>query len=71
MANTLNILERTLAQVVDSTNTLHVLGTTNGRESVYEPLVVRITDHQDDDNAETGSDTEKMALFVSQRHGEP
>lgn len=71
MANTLNILERTLAQVLDSTNDLHTLGTTNGRESVYEPLVVRITDHADNDAGETGTDTDKMALFVSQRHGEP
>lgn len=71
MANTLSILERTLAQVGDSTNDLHTLGTTNGRESVYEPLVVRITDHKDNDAGETGADTTKMALFLSQRHGEP
>lgn len=71
MANTLNILERTLAQIADSTNDLHTLGTANGRLSVYEPLVVRATDHADNDGAETGSDTEKMALFLSRRHGEP
>lgn len=71
MSNTLNILERTLAQVGDSSNDLHTLGTANGRVSVYEPLVVRITDHVDDDNAETGANTEKMALFVSKAHGQP
>jgi len=71
MSNTLNILERTLAQVGDSTNTLHVLGTTNGRSSVYEPLLVRITDHADDDNTKTGAEADSMAIFVSQRHGEP
>lgn len=71
MANTLNILERTLAQAGDSTNTLYTLGTTNGRESVYEPLVVRLTDHADNDAGETGTDTEKMALFEQIRHGEP
>lgn len=71
MANTLDILERTLAQAGDSTNSLYTLGTTNGRESVYEPLVVRITDHADNDAGETGTDTEKMALFLQMRHGEP
>jgi hypothetical protein len=70
MANTLNILERTLAQVGDSTNDVHTLGTANGRLSVYEPLVVRITDHADNDAGEVGADTEKMALFLSRRHGE-
>ena len=71
MANTLNILERTLAQVSESTNDLHTLGTANGRLSVYEPLVVRITDSVHNDAGETGTDTEKMALFLSKRHGEP
>lgn len=71
MANTLNILERTLAQVADSTNDVHTLGTANGRLSAYEPLIVRITDHADNDGAETGADTDKMALFKSVRHGEP
>lgn len=71
MTNTVNILERTLAQCGDSTNTLYTLGTTNGRESVYEPLVVRITDHKDDDNAEVADNTDLMALFLQRRHGEP
>ena len=71
MTNTVNILERTLAQVADSTNTVHVLGTANGRLSVYEPLVIRITDHDDDDNSKVADEVDSMALFVSQRHGEP
>lgn len=70
MANTVNILERTLAQVSDSTNSIHTLGITNGRSSVYKALVVRITD-SDYDQGGTGADTDKMALFMSKRHGEP
>jgi hypothetical protein len=70
MANTLGILERTLAQVADKTNSINVIGTAGGRLSVYEPVVVRITDHEDNDAAETATDTEKMALFLSRRHGE-
>lgn len=70
MANTLNILERTLAQISASTNDVHTLGTANGRLSVYEPLVVRITDSIYD-KAGTGTDADNMALFLSKRHGEP
>lgn len=71
MANTLDIPERTLAQISASTNSINVVGGTDGRESVYQPLVCRITDHTDNDASETGTDTEKMAIFKSQRHGEP
>tara|TARA_R110002020_G_scaffold147465_1_gene322826 strand:+ start:1413 stop:1733 length:321 start_codon:yes stop_codon:yes gene_type:complete len=71
MANTLGIPERTRAQLATASNSINVVGDTDGRESVYQPLVVRVTDHQDNDAAETGSDTEKMAIFVSQRHMEP
>lgn len=70
MSNNLGIPERTLAQVLESTNSLHVIGGVGGRLSVYEPLVVRITDHDDDTSAEE-DDATLMALFVSQRHGEP
>lgn len=70
MANNLNIPERTMAQVVDSTNSINVIGGVDGRQSVYEPLAVRITDHVRDTTAET-DDPDKMAIFVSQRHGEP
>ena len=71
MSNTLSIPERTLAQISESTNSINVIGGTDGRKSVYEPLVCRITDHADNDASETGADTNKMALFASSRHGEP
>ena len=71
MANTLNIPERTLAQVSESTNSINVIGGVDGRVSVYQPLVVRVTDHDDNDVAEVGTDTDKMAIFMSSRHGEP
>lgn len=70
MANTLNIPERTLAQVSSSTNSINVVGGVDGRLSVYEPLVVRITDHQDDVASATDEPTD-MAIFCSIRHGEP
>lgn len=72
MANTLGIPERTLAQISDSTNAVNLVGTATGRRSsAYAPHVVRVTDHVDDDNAETGADTSKMALFVSKAVGQP
>ena len=71
MANTLGIPERTLAQISESTNSINVIGGTDGRLSVYEPLVCRITDHVDNDAGETGDDTSKMALFKSKHHGQP
>jgi len=70
MANNLNIPERTLAQVSESTNSINIIGGVDGRLSAYQPLVVRITDHVDDDNGEA-DDATLMALFVSSRHGEP
>lgn len=70
MANTLGIPERTMAQVVDRTNSINVIGGTDGRKSVYEPLVVRITNHARD-NGGTGTDSDNMAIFTSKRHGEP
>lgn len=71
MANTLNIPERTLAQISESTNSINVIGGADGRLSAYEPLVCRVTDHQDNDAGEVGTDTDKMAIFKSSRHGEP
>lgn len=70
MANNLNIPERTLNQLGSRLDTVNVIGGVGGRKSVYEPLVVRATDHQDNVVAEE-DDPYKMALFVSQRHGEP
>ena len=37
MANNLGIPERTLAQVSESTNSINVIGGTDGRLSAYEP----------------------------------
>lgn len=71
MANTLGIPERTLAQLSDATNSINVIGGTNGRKSAYEPLVVRVTDHVDNVGAEVGTDTNKMAIFMSKAHGQP
>lgn len=70
MANNLNIPERTLAQVSEATNSINVIGGADGRVSAYQPLVVRITDH-DDNVALEEDDPNLMALFVSSRHGEP
>ena len=70
MANNLGIPERTLAQVSESTNSINVIGGTDGRLSAYEPLTVRITDHADNDGAET-DDPDKMAIFKSKAHGQP
>lgn len=72
MANTLDIPERTLAQLCDKTNAINVVGNSAGnRASVYQPHVVRVTDHADNDAAETGTDTSKMAIFESKTHGQP
>ena len=70
MANNLGIPERTLAQVSESTNSINVIGGTDGRVSPYQPLVVRITDHDDDTTAEE-DDPDLMAIFVSKAHGHP
>lgn len=72
MANTLNIPERTLAQISEATNTINIIASTgDSRRSVYQVLVCRVTDHDDNDAGETGDDSDKMAIFMSTRHGEP
>ena len=71
MTNTVSIPERTLAQISASTNSINVVGGTDGRKSVYQPLVARITDHADNDATEVGADTDKMAIFKSKAHGQP
>lgn len=70
MANNLGIPERTLAQVSEATNSINVIGGADGRTYWNEVLVVRITDHADNEVAET-DDPDKMAIFTSVRHGEP
>lgn len=76
MANTLGLPEVTLAQVSDSTHAINAIDLTGAvsatpRKSVYQPIVVRVTDHAHNDAAEVGTDTDKMAIFESCRHGEP
>ena len=76
MANTLGIQERTLAQISEATNTINLVDSTGAvaatpRKSHFQVAVCRVTDHQDNDAAEVGTDTEKMAIFRSARHGEP
>lgn len=76
MANTLGIQERTLAQISAATNTINLIDPTGDvaaspRKSAYQPIVCRVTDHEDNVGAEVGTDTDKMAIFRSQRHGEP
>lgn len=71
MANTLNIPERTLAQLSAATNSINVIGGVDGRKSPYQHLVVRVTDHVDNVAGETGADTSRMAIFSSRGHGHP
>lgn len=81
MANPFNIPERTIEQVATATNSLNVVGGVDGRLSVYQPLVVIVTDHEDaltptfPDNTGTPEDELELdrtsVIFVSKRHGEP
>lgn len=71
MANTLSIPEVTMAQIVDSTNAINLRSARPDALSQGGPLVVRITDHDDNDAGETGTDTEKMAIFHSRQFGQP
>ena len=71
MANTLGIPEVSMADLRDSTNNVNVIGAGAGsRQSAYEPSVVRVTNHEADDGG-SADFAEGMALFNSQRHGEP
>jgi len=80
MANPFNIAERTIEQVVTATNSLNVVGGVDGRLSVYQPLVVIVTDHEDaltptwPDDTGTPEDEKELdrtsVIFVSKRHGE-
>lgn len=71
MANTLGITEVTLAQISNETHAVNTIGTATGRQSPYQPLVVRVSDHADNDAGETGANTDLMALFTSKHHGQP
>ena len=70
MPNNLGITEVTLAEVANSTVLPNLMGALELRKDWYQPVVVRITDHEDDEVAET-DDPYKMALFCSQAHGQP
>jgi hypothetical protein len=81
MANPFNIPERTIEQLATATNSVNIVGDTDGRLSVYQPLVVRVTDAEGavsptfPDNTGTPEDEAELnracVLFVSKRHGEP
>lgn len=81
MANPFNIPERLIEEVATATNSLNVVGGVDGRLSVYQPLVVIVTDHEDalvptfPDNTGTPADEAELdrtsVIFVSKRHGEP
>jgi len=68
MANTLGIEEVTLADIVKKTA---VCNTITGRVTVLASKVIRLVGHVDDNVAEVGADTEKMALFESKAFGHP
>lgn len=82
MANNLLIEEATYATIAETTTAINDAAqfgnftgaTKNTRSDVYKPMVVRLSDHPADNyvqgDAEFGF-VENMALFISQRHGEP
>lgn len=65
MANTLNIVEVTLAQLADKEHAV------NQYEYPFRKKVVRVTDHVDNDVTEVGIDTYKMAIFQCKTKGHP
>ena len=71
MANTLGITEVTMAQVVLAATTINTRAARPSALGTGGPLVVRISDHADNDATETGTDTDKMAIFHSRQFGQP
>ena len=71
MSNTLNIPERTMEQLVDSTDTINTYALRPQQLGCGGPLVVRVVDHDDNDATESGKDTDKMAIFSSKQFGHP
>ena len=71
MANTLGITEVTTAQIVLVATAINTYAARPHSFGTGGPLVVRITDHVDNDAAETGADTDKMAIFSSKAYGHP
>ncbi len=75
MANSLGILEVTLAKAADSGDACNVLAPAGSdpktsRLHPWQGLTVRILDHDDDDNTEQDN-AEKMAIFHSSCLGAP
>ena len=70
MTNTVNIVERTMAQLRTAADTVNVVGGTGGRTSAYQPLTIRCTNHTADDLSDTDN-VDGFALFHSKRHGSP
>ena len=78
MANTANIVEVTFAEISNrdtQVNDAAQFGEFSGatkltRSDVYKPMIVRVTDHPEDDGS-TGNVVEGFALYCSMRHGEP
>lgn len=68
MANTLGIPEVTLRQAADATNAVNL---SNMFESMGGNVVIRITDHKDNEATETGAGTDFMAIFYRKAHGHP
>ncbi len=71
MANTLGITEKTMAELVDSTDAINTYAARPHQLGCGGPLVVRVTDHDDNDTGETAKDTDKMAIFSSKQFGQP
>jgi len=71
MANTLSIVEVTLAEVSDASHAVNLRAARPDDMSHGGSLVVRVTNHADNDAAETGTDTDKMAIFSSRQFGQP
>ena len=71
MANTLGITEVTMAQIVLAATAINTYAARPQSLGNGGPLVVRISDHADNDAAEVGTDTDKMAIFSSKAFGHP
>ena len=77
MANTLSIQEVTIAQLTDPTHAINLVDTdastaTSPRKSVWQPIVCRVTDHDDELAVPaTGDAADDMAIFKSAYHGAP
>lgn len=71
MANTLGIPEVTLAEISNAVTTENTRAARPDAMSTGGILVVRVTNHADNDASETGTDTDKMALFTSKHYGQP